>query len=208
MTNGSNSDSVLRLMTGPDGEWPRPAPLGGRVAIIHYSDFHSRMREWAVALVQARQSDETILLDCNLLQESRTLTLRLRRVTAIECDGVRYTGLDFLTRICGLEIKRTTGPRSAKPMIGRAAGASVDGPLAGQKVAVTGELDQISRASIRQVIAEAGGVMTGIIEDASMLVLGGSETVSPSLVRKASRLNLRQLTEAEFVTLVFPSGRR
>lgn len=75
-----------------------------------------------------------------------------------------------------------------------------DGPLAGEMVALTGTFHQFSRAGARDTIREAGGTMVGAVDDATtLLVVGTDPNVSARKVAAARKRGIPMLDEAAFL---------
>lgn len=71
------------------------------------------------------------------------------------------------------------------------------GPLAGQSVVVTGTLQKFTRDEIHVLIRRLGGNPTGSISKKTALLVAGAE--AGSKLRKAKELNVRIISEQEFI---------
>lgn len=78
-----------------------------------------------------------------------------------------------------------------------------DRPLKDQIIVATGEFHILSRARLRETIANAGGQMMGRITEATtLLVVGGPEGVSDRKLAAARREGVRIITEAELIAML------
>lgn len=72
-----------------------------------------------------------------------------------------------------------------------------------QIIVATGEFHILSRASLRETIANAGDQMMGRITEATtLLVVGGPEGVSARKCAAAHREGVRIITEAELIAML------
>lgn len=81
-----------------------------------------------------------------------------------------------------------------------AAAPSLNGPLAGKTVVVTGSLVRFTRDSIKEFIIEHGGKPTDSVSKNTDFLVAGEK--AGSKLDKAQKLGIRVLTEDEFFTLV------
>lgn len=183
---------VLRLMTAPDGSWPKPVDLGGEVCTLDYTDAKGEARRWEVALIRARQSTATVMLDVERTDDGTEMALRLDRVRAIRTGSDAREPRDFLEQVHGVATAVVSDARESPPAPG--------GPLDGEQVVLTGTFHALSRAAARQTIRAAGGTMAGRVDDSTTLLVVGSEpNVSATKVAAARKRGLPVLDEAGFL---------
>lgn len=194
----TSEPGFFRLMTAPEGEWPRRTTLGDRAVVILYRDFHGQSRSWLVYLIEARQSDETVLLEVKREGEKTLITLRLHRVVSFHTGGQKYQPMDYFADVLGLEIKKTQGPRSTLAPGELKPGPT--GPLANMLVAFSGQFDRISRAQTTDIVARCGGTAVGTVTaEVAILVVGNGGVQKEAAAR---RLGIRCVTEAAFIDMI------
>lgn len=194
-------EPILRLMTAPDGDWPQRVALGNREVDISYRDFQGKLRDWRCILIEARQSDTTILIEVFRQGEHQPITLRLNRMISMNVCGMTGQPAAFLIQVCGMPIQQTAGPRSSIPWA-RAplVQETKSGPLAGMRVAFAGQFDSFSIAQIGAIVTRCGGTAIGTVStDLAFLVVGEGAGRKKSA---AERLGIRCITEATFIELI------
>jgi DNA ligase (NAD+) len=83
---------------------------------------------------------------------------------------------------------------------GKRSARSVEGPLAGEVVVITGTLGSMTRDEARAAARDAGATVTDSVSRKTTLLVTGAE--AGSKLRKATELGVRVVEEAEFLRLV------
>ena len=73
--------------------------------------------------------------------------------------------------------------------------------LAGKTFVVSGVFLKFGRDEIKSVIEQHGGKVSGSVSAKTSYLLAGDEA-GPSKLEKAEKLNVKVLTEAEFIQLI------
>lgn len=191
-SSGKPDGPVLRLMTAGDGDWPVPVDLGGEVCLLDYTDVKGRARRWEVALIRARQSTSTVLFDVHRTDDNTEVTLRADRIRAIRLGRRSVGPRDFLRDDHGVATAYVSDPRECPP--------DPNGPLAGERVSLTGTFNEFSQAGARKTIRDAGGTLVGRVDDeTTLLVVGTEPNLSATKVTSARKRGVPILDEAAFL---------
>lgn len=79
--------------------------------------------------------------------------------------------------------------------------------LINHRVVVTGETQAFSRAVAREMVEKAGGVLAGVVDAATtILVIGGPEHISARKIAAAQKHGARIMTDAEFMVFLTGEG--